>query len=86
MYSTPSSRRSKREKREKPTPPEPFDPEQGPSSAYVEAAWKYLEELPVATIARRLELSEKAAESLLTRARGAFREAFTHLKPAGGAP
>jgi RNA polymerase sigma-70 factor, ECF subfamily len=48
--------------------------------------WKYLEELPVATIARRLELSEKAAESLLTRARAAFREAFAQLEPAGGAP
>lgn len=46
--------------------------------------WKYLEELPVATIARRLELSEKAAESLLTRARHAFREAFTQSAATGG--
>jgi RNA polymerase sigma-70 factor (ECF subfamily) len=45
--------------------------------------WKYLEELPVAAIARRLELSEKAVESLLTRARGAFREAFTVLAEEG---
>lgn len=44
--------------------------------------WKYLEDLPVATIARRLELSDKAAESLLTRARIAFREAFNSIEPA----
>jgi DNA-directed RNA polymerase specialized sigma24 family protein len=44
--------------------------------------WKYLEELSVAEIAGRLGLGEKAAESLLTRARAAFRDAFTTLKPA----
>ena len=38
--------------------------------------WKYVEELSVAEIAARLELGYKAAESLLTRARGAFREAI----------
>jgi RNA polymerase sigma-70 factor (ECF subfamily) len=38
--------------------------------------WKYLEGLPVKTIAERLGLGPKAAESLLTRAREAFREAF----------
>ncbi len=38
--------------------------------------WKYLEELPVKTIAQRLELSPKAAESLLTRARRSFRRVF----------
>jgi RNA polymerase sigma-70 factor (ECF subfamily) len=35
--------------------------------------WKYLEGAPVAAIAGRLGIGEKAAESLLTRARGAFR-------------
>jgi RNA polymerase sigma-70 factor (ECF subfamily) len=44
--------------------------------------WKYLEELPVKEIARRLELSPKAAESLLTRARTAFRVTYATL----GAP
>jgi len=39
--------------------------------------WKYLEGRPVEEIARRLDLGYKAAESLLTRARQAFREAFT---------
>jgi len=38
--------------------------------------WKYLEEAPVKEIASRLELSPKAAESLLTRAREAFRDGF----------
>jgi RNA polymerase sigma-70 factor (ECF subfamily) len=37
--------------------------------------WKYLHDLPVREIARRLDLGEKAAESLLTRARAAFRDA-----------
>lgn len=41
--------------------------------------WKYCEGLPVRTIAERLGVGEKAAESLLTRARGAFREAFATL-------
>ena len=41
--------------------------------------WKYLEEVPVREIARRLELGAKAAESLLGRARSAFREAFEAL-------
>jgi len=39
--------------------------------------WKYLEALSVNEIAARLGLSAKAAESLLTRARNAFRDAFT---------
>jgi RNA polymerase sigma-70 factor, ECF subfamily len=44
---------------------------------YSEAlAWKYLDGIPVEEIGRRLGLGYKAAESLLTRARGAFREAF----------
>lgn len=38
--------------------------------------WKYLDELPVNEIAARLDLGPKAAESLLTRARTAFRDAI----------
>lgn len=38
--------------------------------------WKYLDHLPVREIAERLELGPKAAESLLTRARSAFRTSF----------
>jgi RNA polymerase sigma-70 factor (ECF subfamily) len=38
--------------------------------------WKYCESLPVAEIAGRLRISPKAAESLLTRARAAFRTAY----------
>ena len=45
--------------------------------------WKYIDELPVNEIAARLKLGPKAAESLLTRAREAFRDAFTAL--CGGA-
>jgi len=41
--------------------------------------WKYCEGLPVRAIAERLGVGEKAAESLLTRARAAFREAFSTL-------
>lgn len=41
--------------------------------------WKYLQGHSVAEIARRLETTEKAAESLLTRSRDAFREAFGEL-------
>ena len=43
--------------------------------------WKYLENTAVREIATRLELSEKAAESLLTRARSAFRRAFRRESP-----
>lgn len=39
--------------------------------------WKYIQGLSVSEIAGRLGLGYKAAESLLTRARGAFREAFS---------
>jgi RNA polymerase sigma-70 factor (ECF subfamily) len=39
-------------------------------------AWKYIEGTPVEEIGRRLGLGYKAAESLLTRARQAFREGF----------
>jgi RNA polymerase sigma-70 factor (ECF subfamily) len=38
--------------------------------------WKYIEELSVHDIAARLGVGVKAAESLLTRARVAFRDAF----------
>lgn len=38
--------------------------------------WKYVDGLPVADIAARLNIGPKAAESLLTRARAAFREAI----------
>jgi RNA polymerase sigma-70 factor (ECF subfamily) len=41
--------------------------------------WKYLDGLSVKEIAGRLDLSAKAAESLLTRAREAFRDAFTSM-------
>lgn len=39
--------------------------------------WKYIDGLSVAEIAARLGVATKAAESTLTRARGAFRDAFT---------
>jgi RNA polymerase sigma-70 factor (ECF subfamily) len=42
--------------------------------------WKYLEDLPVQEIASRLNLGPKAAESLLTRARSAFRAAYESLR------
>ena len=38
--------------------------------------WKYIEGLSVAEIANRLGLTTKAAESMLTRARDAFRDGF----------
>ncbi|HEY0686536.1 MAG TPA: sigma-70 family RNA polymerase sigma factor [Steroidobacter sp.] len=38
--------------------------------------WKYVDGLPVNEIAARLDLGPKAAESLLTRARTAFRDAI----------
>lgn len=41
--------------------------------------WKYLDGMSVKEIAGRLEVSPKAAESLLTRAREAFREGFSTL-------
>src|SRR5439155_22437886 len=39
--------------------------------------WKYIDGLSVAEIAERLGIGAKAAESTLTRAREAFRDAFT---------
>jgi RNA polymerase sigma-70 factor (ECF subfamily) len=44
--------------------------------------WKYVDELTVQEIAVRLGLGLKAAESLLTRARRAFRDAFRAIAPA----
>ena len=41
--------------------------------------WKYLDRLPVEEIAARLDLRPKAAESLLTRARLAFRSSYESL-------
>ena len=38
--------------------------------------WKYIQELSVQEIAARLKISPKAAESVLSRAREAFRDAF----------
>jgi RNA polymerase sigma-70 factor, ECF subfamily len=47
--------------------------------------WKYLDRLPVQEIAGRLRLGVKAAESLLTRARRAFREGYEGMSLRGGA-
>lgn len=41
--------------------------------------WKYIERVPVDEIAARLKVQPKAAESLLTRARHAFRTSFENL-------
>jgi RNA polymerase sigma-70 factor, ECF subfamily len=48
--------------------------------------WKYIEGLSVAEIADRLAVGPKAAESLLTRARQAFREAFVAVGGGAGWP
>ena len=45
--------------------------------------WKYLSHLPVAEIASRMGVQPKAAESLLTRARQAFRTAYESLQRIG---
>jgi RNA polymerase sigma-70 factor, ECF subfamily len=42
--------------------------------------WKYLERVPVKEIAARMEMRPKAAESLLTRARQAFRDGYESLR------
>ncbi len=48
--------------------------------AYARAVeWRYLEGIPVTEIARRLGTSYKAAESLLSRARNAFRLSYESL-------
>ncbi len=41
--------------------------------------WKYLDNLPVKEIARRLNVGPKAAESLLTRSRQSFRDGYARL-------
>lgn len=41
--------------------------------------WKYIQELSVGEIAARLGVGYKAAESLLTRARAAFRDGFSFV-------
>ncbi len=46
--------------------------------------WKYIQGLPVKEIAARLQLGLKAAESLLGRARAAFRDGFSTLTGAPG--
>jgi RNA polymerase sigma-70 factor (ECF subfamily) len=46
--------------------------------------WKYIDEIPVVEIAVRLGVSPKAAESILTRAREAFREVFSSLTRSSG--
>lgn len=56
-------------------------------SDYADALeWKYVQELSVEEIAHRLGRSMKATESLLTRARGAFREAFQSLRADASSP
>ncbi len=47
--------------------------------------WKYIDGLSVAEIAERLGIGLKAAESTLTRAREAFRDAFTAARGAAWA-
>lgn len=46
--------------------------------------WKYVERLPVKEIAERLRVGAKAAESLLTRARQAFREGYARMSRGAG--
>lgn len=44
--------------------------------------WKYIDGRPVSEIAERLQASPKAVESMLTRARHAFRRGFTEMSRA----
>lgn len=44
--------------------------------------WRYIDGLDVAEVAQRLALTYKAAESLLSRARSTFREAYEQLSAA----
>jgi RNA polymerase sigma-70 factor, ECF subfamily len=48
--------------------------------------WKYLDRLPVEEIAARLNVRPKAAESLLTRARQSFRDAYGRVAAGAGTP
>lgn len=43
--------------------------------------WKYIEGFSVSEIAQRLSVTELAAQSILARARNAFRDAMTQLAP-----
>ena len=43
--------------------------------------WKYLDDQSVRDIATRLDMTEKATESLLTRARAAFRDLISAIAP-----
>ena len=47
--------------------------------------WKYCHDLPVAEIGAQLGISEKAVESILSRARAAFRQMYARLAQAGPA-
>lgn len=47
-------------------------------------AWKYIDELTMQEIATRLDATPKAVESLLTRARDAFREGFVLVQRQAG--
>ena len=52
-------------------------------SHYADALeWKYIDDVSVQEIGVRLGVGPKAAESLLTRARRAFRDGFTAMAPA----
>jgi RNA polymerase sigma-70 factor (ECF subfamily) len=56
-------------------------------SHYADALeWKYIDEVSVQEIGRRLGIGGKAAESLLTRARHAFRDAVQTVVPAWPGP
>jgi RNA polymerase sigma-70 factor, ECF subfamily len=56
-------------------------------SHYADALeWKYIDDLTVQDIASRLGIGPKAAESLLTRSRAAFRDAFWTLAAASHPP
>lgn len=46
--------------------------------------WKYLRELSVKAMAKRLQMTDKATESLLTRARVAFRQRYEELHQSSG--
>ncbi len=48
--------------------------------------WKYCHDLPVAEIGARLGISEKAAESILSRARTAFRQVYARLRRGPASP
>jgi DNA-directed RNA polymerase specialized sigma24 family protein len=50
-----------------------------PSAQADALEWKYIDGLTVAEIGERLGRGRKAAESLLNRARGSFRDGFSTL-------